>query len=171
MVKEYGNIAVTAIRGGEPSTHPNLPALIRVADKYSGKVYIETHGRWLDPAISTTHAEAILDACRDTDATLKISFDRMHGLSSTRLRIILDHVESNRVRWCVAVTEDSIADACEFLAGVSWLTVDNIFLQIKAKRAADLVKPRMAVIASDGTISLTVSSRWQEHSDILETTV
>ena len=161
-------VNVTSIRGGEPSTHPNLPDLINVVSKHSKNIYIETHGRWLDPVRANQHTNAIIQACRDTGAILKISFDRMHGLSGTKLRAILDYVESNQIRWCVAVTENSLDEAKVFLSQYTWLHADKIFLQIKAKRASDLVKPTIAVIASDGNILLSVTSRWQVSTNILE---
>jgi len=144
---------IVAIRGGEPSLHPRLPALIGIAADFADQVFIETHGRWLSSVSPGSRQTEILQACRDTGAVLKISFDHMHGLSEGKIKPLLRTVELHGVAWILAVTEKSQADALEFLSAAPWINQDQVIFQAKAERASELIKPRLGVISPSGRLS------------------
>ena len=152
-----------AIRGGEPSRHPLLPELIAIAATSSSKVILETHGRWILEGGSG--ANALLQACRDNNVQVKISFDRMHGLAADKLKTIWDLLQAQGLQILVAVTESSEAEFLKTRSLCHWVPESQIIFQMKAKSDADLVRPNVGVINRSGQLSLRLTSRLNSKHD------
>lgn len=154
--KSAEDIQSIAFRGGEPSLHPQLPALMSVARSFVDTVYLETHGRWIAFADS---ANAILNACEETGATIKISFDRMHGLDAATLKEITGKLTARGIRWLIAITETTMQDFQAMRELCFWATDASFLFQPKVTRAEDLMRPKHAVIHVDGHISGLLNSK------------
>ena len=149
------------IRGGEPSLHPELPTLIKMASNFAKKVFIETHGRWLNLVKPGSLSEHILTECRESGAVLKISFDSMHGISGDRLKHLLDTAEEYRVEWVIAITEETKAEALNISETAPWLSRENVIFQHKAKTSSGLVRPRLGTVTTEGKIQRQLTSKFE----------
>lgn len=161
-------LSVLAIRGGEPSLHPQLEQLLRMVAPNADHIYLETHARWLlagEGESLSVQALLLLEACRQTGVQLKISFDRMHGLSLSSLKEMIRVAEKFQVRWCIAITETR-SQLEEFMKSCSWLPMDRVFFQEKAFAAEELVLPHLGVIHTNGSISKTLNSRFQPKTPL-----
>jgi drug/metabolite transporter (DMT)-like permease len=155
QLAKIGQADAIAIRGGEPSRHPRLPELLEICARFSKEIILETHGRWIYPQTNPS----LLDTCRGLKVTMKLSFDLMHGLSKTDLRLITDTLERNSVPWLVAITEKDEDDFIETRTECDWVPDSKIIFQKKVSSIADLITPKVGVIHCNGTLSSTLNSR------------
>ncbi len=149
---------LVAIRGGEPSLHDGLENLLKMVCERTGQVVLETHGRWILEE-SPRHS---LKTLSHLGVTVKISFDRMHGLSVESLRQITQRLEENKVKVLIAITEPT-GEGFELAASsiASFVDRSNLIFQKKATQASELVKPRIGVIDSNGKLKLSLTSKPQ----------
>ena len=147
------------IRGGEPTRHPALPELLRCLARYSptADLYVETHGRWI--LDECDERAALLSSLTETRSIVKLSFDRMHGLSATVLQIMTRTIDALGIRFCVAITEPDETSFTAAREACAWIEDDRIIVQKKAGAKDGLVRPKYAVIRPNGRIFSDVSMR------------
>jgi len=140
-----------AVRGGEPSRHPKLAEILSILETVSESVIIETHGRWLlPPAIKDF--KPLLDAVAISGATVKISFDRMHGLHREELRAITQTLSWHYIPVLVAITESTEEEFKRSRTLCDWMPDSAIIQQQKAIAAESLVTPIIGVLTVNGTL-------------------
>jgi hypothetical protein len=139
------SLASIAIRGGEPSRHPELGQLLKIASRI-GKTLLETHGRWLLGA----SCAPLLKEIQESNTTVKISFDKMHGATSEELRTMLSRLTENAIPYLVAITESSLADYENTKALCDFVPESAIIFQKKASHFEELVRPKLGVIGVNG---------------------
>ena len=145
LSKFESSLQLISIRGGEPTRHPELAKLISLCGQIAATVVVETHGRWLLPENVASNSE-LLKAVKTAGATIKLSFDRMHGLRSQQLKIITDFLNENRIRYLVAITE---LDETQFMNSrreCSWIPNDQIIFQQKTNSNESLSNPPCGVL-------------------------
>ena len=155
IVARGTRIPVVSLRGGEPSRHPHLADLLKAISKYAEKVYLETHGRWI---IAEEQPDAILAACAQTHTNVKISFDRMHGLSTAKLKNITSKLSLFNIDYTVAITETDEATCLAVRSTCDWISDENFIFQKKAVVAGELLAPTLGVIRVDGSFSRSLTS-------------
>jgi organic radical activating enzyme len=146
-----------AIRGGEPSRHPHLPALIAIVATKCSRVIVETHGRWILEASSDTNL--LLQVCKDQNVQLKISFDRMHGLAANKLNEIWSVLQARAIEVLIAITEPSEPEFAKTRSLIPWVPESHIIFQRTASSDAELIRPHVGVISRRGQLSLRLTSR------------
>ncbi len=150
-------VHIVGIRGGEPTRHPHLTGILSIIRSLSSAaIYLETHGRWL---INDEPYVELLRALAGTRTIVKLSFDRMHGLSADELRTLTRCLDQHRVAWCVAITESSEAAFSSSRAACSWVSDDQIFYQPKVEVATKLLRAGCSVISVNGRLSGMLSVR------------
>lgn len=150
-------LRLVAIRGGEPTRHPHLASIVEVASKFADNVFIETHGRWiLKPEAFN---QSLLDVCKMTGATIKLSFDKMHGGDSMPLQETTDYLEENHINFIIAITEHTESEFLMSRALCCWIPDKNIIFQKKSRSADDLIKPTIGVVKVNGSFSQSLNSR------------
>ena len=155
--KSEGKISSAAIRGGEPTKHPLLSEILALVSQSIDSVFLETHGRWI--LADTEATRNILASCRSRHITLKLSFDKMHGLSTEKLRAITNKLSSLGNSYLIAITESSIDDFLRTRRLCDWLSDDQIIFQKKAFLAKELIQPKMGVIRVNGTWTNGLSTK------------
>ena len=85
--------ATISFRGGEPTLSPHLEELIQIALSNHSIPVLETHGRWL--LNFQRNSNQLIDLCKSTGLTLKISADSMHRMQLAQLTQILDILNRN----------------------------------------------------------------------------
>ncbi len=155
-------VACTALRGGEPSRHPELGQLLGIAASFSGVVYLETHGRWI--LQQSEQSLGILQSCSRHAVVVKISFDRMHGLSAAQLRAITDRLTSLDIHFAVAITEVKEELLLKTRSLCDWIPDGQIVFQKKSLDGSDLIVPDFGVMRVDGAFGKTVNSKLKEKA-------
>ena len=147
------------IRGGEPTRHPALHEILRVLTGHSpnADLYVETHGRWI--LDECDERAALLNSMIETRTIVKLSFDRMHGLSTGALQIMTRTLDAAGIRSCIAITEPDEASFAAARESCAWISDDRIIFQKKAGAKDGLVRPKYAVIRPNGRIFSEVSTR------------
>lgn len=167
-IKERVNIL--SIRGGEPTRHAQLLELLEVAHAFSHFVYLETHGRWVISKApdDIEYAQRLMEGIARLGTIVKISFDHMHGLDVSHLKLITEKLTRNSVSWMLAITEEKEEDFFKVLNSCSWVQPTQAFYQAKANHIDELVQPRFGVIHIDGSItsSLTASPEFREPKSL-----
>ena len=154
-----------AVRGGEPSLHPELESILRLLAACSDRVILETHGRWILGSSSV-----FLTTFANLEITIKVSFDEMHGLDATSLKAISEKLASNNVSLLVAITELNENSFLKTYHLVSdWLDPARVVFQRKAFSADNLIKPRLGVIDSRGRFRLGLTERLSNKNERLAT--
>jgi drug/metabolite transporter (DMT)-like permease len=149
-----------AIRGGEPSRHPGLPFLIEICARHSKEVYLETHGRWILPELENEETyELLLRTCHHLGVTIKLSFDKMHGLSADQLFSITERLDSFSIPWVVAITEKNEIDFFLIRKKCFWVENFQIIFQKMASSASNLFKPYIGVVHADGTFTSALRTK------------
>ena len=143
---------VISIRGGEPSLHPRLAEILRVATIHSEKVIIETHGRWLLPETMEEYSKLIREI-QSLGSTVKISFDKMHGLSKDELHQITQLLDWNFIPFLIAITENNEQEFEVARKQCSWIPSEEIIFQKKAFSQNGLIQPRMGVVSVEGKLN------------------
>jgi organic radical activating enzyme len=159
----YSN--VIAIRGGEPSLHPKLPILLRIASTKGRSVFLETHGRWLLPESIAEYKE-LIEYIKKDRIIIKISFDKMHGLKKEELQTITDFLNSNNINYRIAVTESTFAEYMLTRSLCSWISDDKIIFQLKASSESELIKPNIGTINVRGEIQRTLTHRFENEEQL-----
>lgn len=136
---------VLSIRGGEPSLHPLLPNIIFELTKFNSEIYLETHGRWLLEKDKTSYS-ALINALVMSQATVKISFDSMHRLNPTDLKVMTDYLSVVGIKFAIAITEKTDAELLASRNQCSWVSDDKIYFQHKAEISEELIKPSIGVV-------------------------
>lgn len=148
---------VVGIRGGEPTRHPLLPEFLTwLTNKTCASVYLETHGRWL---LNNEHESTLLSAIVETKTIVKLSFDRMHGLSNTELQESTKKLDQYGAKWCVAITEASEADFTITRDNCSWVADHAVFFQPKQVSSDGLLRSGCVVINVNGDLIGELSVR------------
>lgn len=153
---------ITAIRGGEPTLHPRLPVLLIMAANKSGRVFLETHGRWLLPENAANYQE-LIKTIREKKIIVKLSFDKMHGMKKEELQKITDFLNWNEIDYRIAITEAGLADYIESRSLCYFVSEDKIIFQQKATSADELVKPTIGTINVRGEIKETLNYKFKEE--------
>ena len=153
-----GLIDLTAIRGGEPSLHPELASFLTIASEYSSVIMLETHARWLLPTNVNAHKN-LVKVIRQLGVVIKISFDRMHGLSNEDLQKITQFLSWNEIDYRIAITESSALELTKTRNLCTWITDDQIIYQVKATNNSELISPNLGVINVAGRFLESVSSK------------
>ena len=145
-------LLLLSFRGGEPTCHPLLPALIDASTPFTQQLFIESHARWALPNQEHTglDAKGILNAIAHPKVVLKISFDSMHRLSPKELECVLNCLEQCQVKWLVAITERDREHFDKQREQCGWIPDSKIIFNAKAVRAADLYTPPLGIIRPDG---------------------
>ena len=156
-----------SIRGGEPTQHPELAAIIQSCLKHAKTVVLETHGRWLLPK-DVAHYKALLPVLMQSNVVIKLSFDQMHGLSVDDLKTITDILGFNNLQYLIAITEPDDASLRSSRARCSWIPDDNIVYQPKAATLKDLTAPPLGVLTVKGSLvrTLTVKQTFLAISNV-----
>ena len=158
--KELGEFPqVTAIRGGEPTLHPNLSTILIMASNKSHEVYLETHGRWLFEA-DVKNYEELIKVIKERSIVVKISFDKMHRMKQEEIKWITDYCHMNGINFRVAITESTFAEYLESKAQCFWVPSEKFIFQQKATSAEDLVQPTIGIINVRGEIKRTLTHKF-----------
>lgn len=150
-------IGIASIRGGEPTRHPNLLAIVELLSHSAEKVFIETHGRWIVD-LDTNYAD-LLDGCRKNRTVIKLSFDKMHDGASLPLRKITDTLDKMKIGYLIAITESSEHEFLLTRAICYWVPNSKISFQKKAVKVDELIMPEIGVVRVNGTFSHTLNSK------------
>ena len=156
---------VTAIRGGEPSLHPKLPVLLKMASTHSEKVMLETHGRWLLPENIKEYGE-LIKSLRENRIIVKISFDRMHGLKKDDLQKMTDFLGWNEIDYRIAITESSLAEFMLTRTQCYWVEDEKIIFQPKATNESELIKPILGTITKLGKLNRSLTNKFSEEQSL-----
>lgn len=150
VLEELGGVVRTvSLRGGEPSRHPLLAELVAVARLRGLEVIIETHARWvLDDHERTTRW---LMAFADPGVSLKVSYDRMHGLKPMELQRVLGRLDGAGVRWSIAITEPTFDAFLKTRAQCHGVPDERIVFQHKVTDHRLLVHPPLGTVDVGGT--------------------
>lgn len=151
---------VTAIRGGEPTLHPYLSAILIVASNKSREIYLETHGRWLLEE-NVGNYEKLIETIKDKNIIVKISFDKMHGMKQSEIKWITEYCLQNGINFRVAITEASIVEYLESKSQCFWVSPERFIFQQKAVSADELVKPTIGTINVRGEIKRTLTHKFE----------
>ncbi|MCX4244098.1 hypothetical protein [Paraliomyxa miuraensis] len=133
-----------SLRGGEPSRHPLLSALVEVSRRWTYTVWVETHARFL--LHDNQYAAGWLETLHRTESIVKISYDRMHRLKAEQLRVVIDALEQSRVRWMIAITEPDHESFARTRAECAWIDDEHVIFQHKVTDHRLLVQPRLGTI-------------------------
>ncbi|NVB40112.1 hypothetical protein G6O69_19860 [Pseudenhygromyxa sp. WMMC2535] len=139
-----------ALRGGEPSRHPALESLIVASRRFSARVWVETHARWLlEPDALGRRWLAVL---RDTGSIVKISFDRMHALRREQLEAVCETLGAHGVDWIIAITEPTLEKFSISRQACAWVDDDKVVFQEKVTDHRLLVQPRLGTLDVGGSL-------------------
>lgn len=150
-----------SFRGGEPTCHPSLPALIDLSMEFTCQLFVESHARWVLPSGERTglDVKGIINALARPNVALKVSFDSMHRLSAAELERVLLALDSQGVNWLVAITAHDRAQFDTQRAQCGWIPDAKIVFQPQAVRAPDLYTPAFGVIHPDGERARALSMK------------
>ena len=138
---------IVAIRGGEPTRHPEIQKILMAVHDYAEEVYLETHGHWL-----LQPSRSILRTCHDLGTIVKISYDSMHGMSSKQLKECCSILDLQQVSWKVAITEVSEEKFHDMRKNCQWVPEEYVFFQRKVSAKSDLLAPHFGVIDVAGNV-------------------
>jgi organic radical activating enzyme len=145
-----------SFRGGEPTRHPMLSRIIKDTYKHTGaELYLETHGRWL---LEQTDCE-LIDALKETQCIVKISFDKMHEITEAALRKMTCSLENARIQFVIAITEKDRTAFKVTRAKCHWIPEAKIVYQRKANNMSELPKPPMGVLNCTGTLAENLNAK------------
>jgi len=151
------SLSLISIRGGEPSLHPELAAILLSCAKRTSQVMLETHGRWLETPDKYRDLISVIAA---TGVAIKLSFDQMHGLSPAELKSISRLLSDQSIPLYVAITEVSEADFLRARSLCSWLADKSIIYQPKVFATNQLFRPSRGVLGVDGKIRNQLQNRF-----------
>lgn len=155
-------VGIVAVRGGEPSLHPKISALLKVAATRAEKVYLETHGRWLI-AEEFFPYNGLLETIKKYKIIVKISYDKMHGLKPDELQRMTHLLRWHDVDYRIAITEATLTDYIVTRASCSGIEDSKIIYQPKAMSADELVKPTLGTINVRGELKKNLTHKFEEE--------
>lgn len=133
LIKKY-NVGLTLITGGEPTLHPQLPAIIKTLEKTGTRMTLITNG---------THLDAVFDEIKDLtdaymfslDASNEALFREIRGLDHFKEIIawpkrILEHRPYTQVAFNCLIQKKNIGDLVDLYRLVKDLPVDGIFFNV-----------------------------------------
>jgi organic radical activating enzyme len=164
LSKFESSLQMISIRGGEPTRHPDLAALIGLCSQISKAVTVETHGRWLLTESDESYSE-LLEIIKNSAAAIKLSFDRMHGLKPQQLRTITNFLDENQIRYFIAITESNEAQFIETRSECHWVPNEMIIFQRKTNSIVELSNPHYGVLNIRGQIMNSLNAKAEFHSD------
>ena len=148
---------VTAIRGGEPTLHPNLPIILTMVKCRAQQVVLETHGKWLLSDVKTD----LLTSIKKNNVVVKISFDKMHGTKVSDLKIMTDLLEREDISYWIAITEETLSEFVQTRGLCSWIKDWNIIYQPKASSEAELMRPMIGTVNVRGEFKGTLTHKFE----------
>jgi MoaA/NifB/PqqE/SkfB family radical SAM enzyme len=133
LINKY-HVGLTLITGGEPTLHPQLPAIIDILQKTGTRITLITNG---------THLDAVFDEIKDQvdaylfslDAGNETLFREIRGLDHFKEIIawpkrILDHRPYTQVAFNCLLQKKNIGDLVDLYRLVKDLPVDGIFFNV-----------------------------------------
>ncbi len=133
LIKKY-NVGLTLITGGEPTLHPQLPAIIKILEKTGTRITLITNGTCLDEAFDEIkdRTDAYLFSL---DASNEALFHEIRGLHHFKEIIawperILDHRPDAQVAFNCLIQRKNIGDLVDLYRLVKDLPVDGIFFNV-----------------------------------------
>jgi MoaA/NifB/PqqE/SkfB family radical SAM enzyme len=133
LINKY-NVGLTLITGGEPTLHPQLPAIIKTLEKTGTRMTLITNGTQLD---------VVFDEIKDQvnaymfslDASNEALFREIRGLDHFKEIIawpkrILDHRPYAQVAFNCLIQKKNIGDLVDLYRLVKDLPVDGIFFNV-----------------------------------------
>ncbi|NSX55807.1 4Fe-4S cluster-binding domain-containing protein [Parasulfitobacter algicola] len=163
LAKALSNLNPTprslSLRGGEPSRHPLLADLIRVSADVCETVWVETHARWL--AVNDDRRRDWIQTFKQTNAIVKVSFDKMHHLRTDILRDITDVLEAEDLRWMIAITEPDQASFQKTRNRCDWVEDHRITFQEFVTDHRLLVSPPLGTLSVAGRLQTQPTSHFE----------
>src|ERR1043165_9147559 len=150
-----------SFRGGEPTRHPELPALVDASLRFTRRLYVESHARWALPGRDDTAVDinAVMKALTRRNVVLKVSFDSMHETSAAQLKVLLERLDRRHVNWLVAITEPDDERFAAQRMLCDWVPNSKIVRHQKAAHSSELYTPPLGVIRPDGSLLRHLSTR------------
>lgn len=164
-LNEIPAVSIASIRGGEPTLHPELPSILKMVASRAKEVFLETHARWLmaDDFIPYLN---LLKAITDNGIIVKISFDKMHGLTVEELHRIIHFLGWHEVDYRIAITEPTLADYMVTRSLCSFIKDEKVIYQPKASSADELVKPTIGTINVRGKLKATLNHKFDIEPEL-----
>lgn len=156
---------VVSIRGGEPSLHPELFAILKNLRFFSKERVLETHGRWLLKDERKNY-ETLISSLVEFNVTVKISFDSMHRLQPIQLQEITSFLDSLGVKYLVAITEPNEEEFRKTLTLIPWVNEQQVIFQLKATSSDALIKPLFGVVNVAGFLSGSLNSKFKDGLEL-----
>ena len=158
LCARIGNeIPLLSIRGGEPSLHPELVTILETCSLFAEQVVLETHARWV--LENSEASSALLLGCLETSTSIKISFDKMHALSAENLWRVVTRLAEVGVRYRIAITEPTEEDFATVRGKCPEISDEKFIFQKKVKTAAELMRPALGVIHTNGSHSSQLQTK------------
>ncbi len=157
----FSPVAIAAIRGGEPTLHPEIATLLKTTANRADHVYLETHRRWLMAEDFIPYME-LLEVIKSSGIIVKISFDEMHGLKANELQRIVHFLNWHDVDYRIAITESNLADFMATRSLCSFVKDERIIYQPKASSADELVMATIGTINVSGDLKKTLTHKFEE---------
>ena len=150
-------IRLIAVRGGEPTRHPQIAELLRVTAKFCSQLFLETHGRWI--LSKDEFSKLVLDECFRLGVVIKLSFDKMHGGTNVPLRAMTTKLDELGIQYLIAITESTDAEFQLTRGLCDWVDDSKIIFQKKARKIEDLILPQIGVVRVDGSLARSLNAR------------
>jgi drug/metabolite transporter (DMT)-like permease len=151
-------IKTVSIRGGEPTLHPNISGIVSAVSQFSKNIIIETHGRWILGADSFEGSDLYKTIIK-FKVILKISFDKMHGLSQNDLQLMTNKMDECGISYLIAITEATPEEFQLTRLTCSWIPDSKVIYQEKSASVDKLVRPSLGVINVSGSLKFTVTAK------------
>lgn len=158
---------ILSFRGGEPSLHPELGRILQASRFFASELVIETHGRWLLEDQRQDYQE-VITAVYETKTVVKISYDSMHRLRVDQLLEITSFLENLKIRFYIAVTENTVEEYHKTIEQVSFINPALFIFQKKALSSETLVRPELGVIDVSGQLNGGLTNKFDSRSNLLE---
>lgn len=155
-------VGIAALRGGEPTLHPEIAELLKTTANRAEQVFLETHGRWIMAEDFIPYI-GMLETIKTNGIIVKISFDKMHGLKADELQRITHFLKWHDVDYRIAITEATLGEYRVTRSMCSWIEDNKIIYQLKALIADELVKPNIGTINVRGELKATLTHKLKEE--------
>ncbi|WP_208349536.1 hypothetical protein [Pseudaestuariivita rosea] len=122
-------------------------------------VWVETHARWL--AVDDARRRDWIDCFRQTNAIVKVSFDKMHHLRTDILREITTVLDAEGLRWMIAITEPDEASFLKTRNRCDWVEDRRITFQKLVTDHRLLVSPPLGTLSMIGRLQTQPTSHFE----------